>query len=331
VTIRRLTDRLLDLDSLVVLDQVASTGSLSATADALGVTQQAVSARVRGMERALGQRLVDRSSAGSVLTDAGRLVVALGAPVLEAADRLEAAAQAMREDDGPLVVAASQTIAELLVPGWIIWFRSASPTTVRLVAGNSGTVVDQVRSGTAHLGFVETPSLPVGLATATVQVDELVVVVAPDHPWASGAVLSPGALAATPLLVREAGSGTRATVDRWFAAAGLGPAAPAAVLESSAVIRAAARSGIAPAVMSLRMVESDVAAGTLVRVAVDGPTISRPFTAVWSEPMSPAAAAFPEVVGGGRTTAVPPAAGRQSWPTGQATVMPGGGPTISIP
>jgi DNA-binding transcriptional LysR family regulator len=113
-------------------------------------------------------------------------------------------------------------------------------------------------------------------------------------------------LAETALLVREPGSGTRATVDGWLAAVGRTPAEPAAVLESSAVIRAAARAGIAPAVLSLRTIQADLDAGLLVRVAVDGPAFSRPFTAVWTEPMTAAAAAFmaiaasPVTEGGGR-------------------------------
>lgn len=293
MTTRRLTDRLVDLDSLTVLDRVAATGSLSGAADALGVTQQAVSARVRSLERAVGQRLVARSASGSVLTDAGRLLVDLGAPVLEASGRLEAAAQALRQDGGTLVVAASQTIAEMLVPQWVMRSRERSPgTAVRLVAGNSETVVDLVRSGSAHLGFIETPAVPTDLASATVHVDELAVVAAPGHPWAARGSVTADDLAATALLVREPGSGTRATVDAWLAADGRTPAEPAAVLESSAVIRAAARAGIAPAVLSLRTIRADLDAGLLVRVAVDGPAFSRPLTAVWTEPLSAAAAEF---------------------------------------
>lgn len=307
MTTRRLTDRLVDLDSLTVLDRVAATGSLTGAADALGVTQQAVSARVRSLERAVGQRLVVRSTTGSVLTDAGRLLVDLGAPVLEAAGRLEAAARALAQNGGTLVVAASQTTAEMLVPQWVIRSGQRSPeTAVRLVAGNSETVADLVRTGSAHLGFIETPAVPSDLASTTVHVDELAVVTAPGHPWAARGSVSAQDLAATALLVREPGSGTRATVDAWLAAAGRTPAEPAAVLESSAVIRAAARAGMAPAVLSLRTIQADLDAGLLVRVAVDGPAFTRPFTAVWTEPMTAAAAAFmataasPVVGDGGR-------------------------------
>ena len=138
---RRLTDRILDLDTLEVLERIAEAGSLSRAAEALGVTQQAVSARLRVAERAIGQPLVRRSPTGSLMTDAGRLVLELAGPVLEASRRLEAGAAALRQPTGSLVLAASQTIAELLLPRWLLEFRQRTPeVSVQLIAGNSATV-----------------------------------------------------------------------------------------------------------------------------------------------------------------------------------------------
>ncbi|MFD1719970.1 LysR substrate-binding domain-containing protein [Amnibacterium endophyticum] len=298
MTTRRLTDRSLDLDTLEVLQRVAETGSLSRAADSLGVTQQAVSARVRAAERAVGQPLVRRSAAGSAMTETGRLLLGLGGPVLEASRRLEAGLAALRQPTGSLVVAASQTIAELLVPAWLLAFRTRSPAVpVRLVAGNSAAVVDQVRAGDADLGFIETPAALPDLSSAVLDEDELAVVVAPSHPWARAGTVDAAALAGTALLMREEGSGTRATVEQWLEDAGLRPLAPAAVLETTGIVRANARAGIAPAVMSIRTVEADLAAGALVRVALSGPPLVRPLRAVWVGRPQPSANAFLEVVG----------------------------------
>lgn len=293
---RRLTDRTLDLDTLDVLERIAETGSLSRAADTLGITQQAVSARLRGAERAVGQPLVRRTTAGSAMTDTGRLLLGLAEPVLEAARRLEAGLSALQQHTGSVVVAASQTIAELLLPEWLLEFRARVPeTTVRLVAGNSTTVTGLVRSGGAHLGFVETPSAPVGLSSCVITEDELVVVVGPAHPWAGSASIGPEELATTALLMREVGSGTRATVEEWLGVAGLTAAEPAAVLETTGIIRASARAGIAPAVMSRRTVEADLAAGTLARVPVDGPPLVRALRAVWSARPEPSTSVFLEI------------------------------------
>ena len=188
VATRRLTDRILDLDTLEVLERIAEAGSLSRAAEDLGVTQQAVSARLRVAERAIGQPLVRRSPTGSLMTDAGRLVLELAGPVLEASRRLEAGAAALRQPTGSLVLAASQTIAELLLPRWLLEFRQRTPeVSVQLIAGNSATVTELVRSGAAQLGFVETPASTATLSSDVVTEDELAVVVAPDHPWARAA------------------------------------------------------------------------------------------------------------------------------------------------
>lgn len=293
---RRLTDRHLDLDTLEVLERVAHTGSLSRAAESLGITQQAVSARVRVAERLVGQPLVHRTVTGSVVTETGRLVLGLASPVLEASRRLEAGVAALRQPAGSLVVAASQTIAEMLLPTRLLAFRAIVPdVTVRLIAGNSTAVAGLVRSGTAHLGFVEGPASLPDLRSEDITDDEMIVVVSPDHPWARRSRITAADLADVALLLREEGSGTRATLENWLMAEGLSLAEPAAVLETTGIIRASARAGIAPAVMSLRTVENDRAAGALVRVPLDGPPLRRSLRAVWAGQPTAAVAAFLEV------------------------------------
>lgn len=293
MTKRRLSDRTLDLDTLDVLACVAETGSLTRAADVLGVTQQAVSARVRAAERLVGLPLVDRTASGSALTEVGRVVLGLAAPVLEASRRLEAGVVALREPEGSLVVAASQTIAELLLPGWLLAHRDAAPdVSVRLIAGNSTAVTDLVRSGAADLGFIEDPADVPDLSSSVVDDDELAVVVAPGHPWAHSPGVTAEDLARTPLLLREEGSGTRATIEAWLGSSGLSLSAPAAVLEATGIIRANARAGIAPAVMSLRTVDGDLSDGSLVRVPLLGAPPTRPLRAIWSRSAGSTVAAF---------------------------------------
>ncbi|WP_261974987.1 LysR substrate-binding domain-containing protein, partial [Curtobacterium sp. B18] len=91
------------------------------------------------------------------------------------------------------------------------------------------------------MGFTETPAAPPDLSSLVVDEDELVVVVAPHHPWASASGITADDLAETPLLLREEGSGTRATVEAWLDRAGFRLVAPAAVLETTGIIRANAR------------------------------------------------------------------------------------------
>lgn len=218
-----LAHRVPDLGALELLLAVARLGSLGAAARQLGITQPAASSRIRTMEVRLGVALVDRSPRGSTLTAEGALVTDWARAVVDAAEAFDAAAQALRgRRDSRLRVAASMTIAEYLLPGWLVALRAERPgTAVSLYAENSAAVAERVLAHEADLGFVEGPAVPDGLDSAVIARDRLVVAVAPGHPWARRrGELPPAELAATPLILRERGSGTRQVLDAALAAHG---------------------------------------------------------------------------------------------------------------
>jgi DNA-binding transcriptional LysR family regulator len=168
------------------------------------------------MERQLGVALVDRSPRGSRLTDAGALVTDWARRIVEAAEAFDVGAQALRDRrDSRLRVAASMTIAEYLLPGWLLALRAQRPdTAVSLHAGNSTVVAERLLSDEADLGFVEGLSVPAGLDSAVIAHDRLIVVTAPGHAWARRRrSLAAEELASTPLILREKGSGTRQVLD----------------------------------------------------------------------------------------------------------------------
>jgi molybdate transport repressor ModE-like protein len=286
-----------ELGSLELLLAVARTGSLGAAGRELGLTQQAVSARMRTVERLVGVRVLHRGATGSTLTDAGALIADWATRVLDAATELDAAITALRtQRDDHLDVAASYTVAEYLLPGWLVRLRVelGTDTGVNLVVRNSEQVADLVRSGAAGLGFVEGPELPAGLGATVVAHDELVLVVAPGHPWVRRqrrrAGLTPQELAATPLVTREVGSGTRLVLDRALAAAAPGTSRPRPALELSATtaIRHAVLAGAGPAVLSLLAVVDDLAAGRLVRIRMPQLDLRRSLHGIWPEGPPPA-------------------------------------------
>ena len=235
-----------DLGALRALREVGRHGSIAAAAVVLGVSQQALSARMRTLERTTGVTVLARSPGGSHLTEQGSLIVGWAEDVLDAADRLEAGLRSIRSGvSRRLAIAASQTIAEHLVPHWLVELRSieqatieqatieqataeqagaerapeSAPTVVELTVANSTRVIELVRDVKVRLGFIETPHLPADLVTARLRDDEMLVVTAPSHPWARlRRPLSLAEVAATPLVMREAGSGTRVTLTDYLAA-----------------------------------------------------------------------------------------------------------------
>ncbi|MCX5241747.1 LysR family transcriptional regulator [Streptomyces prunicolor] len=272
--------RVPDLGALELLLAVARLGSLGGAARELGITQPAASSRIRSMERQLGVALVDRSPRGSTLTDAGALVTDWARRVVEAAAAFDAGAQALRHRrDSRLRVAASMTIAEYLLPGWLLALRSQRPdTAVSLLAGNSTTVAERLLADEADLGFVEGLSVPAGLDSTVIAHDHLIVVTAPTHPWARRQRPVPAAeLATTPLILREKGSGTRQVLD---AALG-GLARPLIELSSTTAVKASVVSGAGPAVLSELAVGEELSMRRLVRIPVEGVTLARDLRAVW--------------------------------------------------
>ncbi|WP_369187438.1 LysR family transcriptional regulator [Streptomyces sp. R08] len=272
--------RVPDLGALELLLAVARLGSLGGAARELGITQPAASSRIRSMERQLGVALVDRSPRGSRLTDAGALVTDWARRVVEAAAAFDAGAQALRHRrDSRLRVAASMTIAEYLLPGWLLALHSQRPdTAVSLLAGNSTTVAERLLSDEADLGFVEGLSVPPGLDSTVIAHDRLIVVTAPTHPWARRQRPVPAEeLASTPLILREKGSGTRQVLD---AALG-GLARPLIELSSTTAVKASAVSGAGPAVLSELAVGEELSTRRLVRIPVEGVTLARDLRAVW--------------------------------------------------
>lgn len=156
-----------------------------------------------------------------------------------------------------------------------------------------------MREGACDLALVETSDLPEDLAVRTLWQDELVLVVGAAHPWASTTrPVRLEDLAATPLVVREAGSGTRRSLQDALARAGHEPVAPAAELATTAAVRAAVQAGLAPAVLSHLAVDDDLRLGRLVRVPL-ARRLTRPLSAVHAGNPSAGARHLLNVAGAG--------------------------------
>lgn len=288
--------RHIDHESLELFVGVVDVGSINAVAVAAGRSQQAVSERMRRLEKSLGLKLLDRDARGSKPTEVGKIVADWAAELIEATKTFTTRIDSLRADnDADLWIAASQTIAGYLLPGWIGELKNSDsngPTNPHVHAVNSVEVMREVREGSVSIGFIETLDLPSDLVQRTVGHDELVVVVAPEHPWAQrfesgdmGEGVTPATLAQTPLVVREEGSGTRQALEMLLADfdSTLRVVPPAADFSAVISVRSAVAAGIAPAVMSAITVAEDLAARRLVQVPVKGIDLRRPLTAVWRE------------------------------------------------
>ncbi|TAN29655.1 MAG: LysR family transcriptional regulator [Actinomycetota bacterium] len=274
-----------DLVSLDLLRSVGEFGSIRQAAMVHDVSQPAASMRLRSLEKVLGLTLLDRSRGRARLTPAGIAVVEWSNQILEGVADLMRGTQALRQQgQTSLRLAASMTVSEYLVPLWLSKLGSAgADISVSLQVGNSEHIIEIIRAHKADIGFVEGWRVAPEFSHSVVCSDDLVVIVAPDHPWANRKkIVTARELAATPLIVREIGSGTREILDKALEAQGL-KTMPMVELGSNTAIRAMVSSGVAPGVLSRLVTNAEVESGRLVIVKTQGIALDRSIRAIWSK------------------------------------------------
>ncbi|MGU3290984.1 LysR family transcriptional regulator [Williamsia sp. M5A3_1d] len=277
-----------ELATLDVLVTVARVGSMNAAARDLGMSQQAVSARVHAAEREIGMAVFRRSTTGVEPTTEGVVMLEWAAAILEQAQRFSAGVGSLLgQRSATLTVASSMTIAEYLMPEWVVALRGSHPEVkVRVWPMNSTEVRARVVAGECAVGFVEDGATEShgptdGVTARVVHHDELLLVVPPDHRWARAGRVTPATVARTALVQRESGSGTRVVFTDAMTAAGHVPEDPMLELNSVSAVRAAMLSSGSPAVLSSLSVRDDLRRGTLVAVPIDGVTMPRALRAIW--------------------------------------------------
>ena len=281
--------RVPSLEQLLALTTTAAHGSMGLAAAHLGISQQAVSARVGAAEKLLGIAVFERTSVGVHPTGTGQLVLAWAGEVIQAAAVLAEGVEGLRTAGEQLTVAASSTISEVLLPTWAGRLRQSHPGVALLVVpGNSLTVAAAVARGEVDLGYVEGPTVPRTVRSRTVTHDELIVVTPPDHPWVRRRHgIGRDELAAARLILREDGSGTRSHLEQVLP----DHAPPLQTLASNAAVRDAARATGAATVLSALAVANDLQAGRLVHIPVSGLSMPRTLRAIWHPNQRPRGAA----------------------------------------
>lgn len=273
-----------DLAVLQLLVAVAEQGSLGAGARQVGMTQPSASRALTRFERRHGIVLLERSPRGSRITPEGSLLVDWSRDLLASASQVVVGLAALKSRRRTqLRVASSLTVAEYLVPRWLVRLGHRAPDIqVRLTVANSEAVCESVLRHRADLGFVEASGVSPGLQSLVVAQDRLVVVVDPSHRWVRRRrPLTSNEMARTPLAMREQGSGTRDILDRAMTAAGHEPNPAAFEFDSNTAVRICAAAGAAPAVLSELAVRDAVGRGELIVVPVSDLDLRRRIRAVW--------------------------------------------------
>jgi len=269
---------------LQVFHAVAKHLSFTKAAEALFMTQPAVTFQIKQLEEHFNTRLFERGHGRISLTPAGGVVLEYAERILALSAELDTRLKEMTgEVAGLLMVGASTTIAEFLLPRVLGEFKSKYPKVLpRLVVANSESVENRVAEHTLDIGFIEAPSHLASVATDVVCDDELQVICAPAHPLGRLKSVAPKQLVQYPFISRESGSGTREVTDRYLQKAGVELDSLSVVMElgSPEALKGLVATGLGFSIMSRVTVVNELALGRLVCVPL-APRLQRQLSVVY--------------------------------------------------
>jgi DNA-binding transcriptional LysR family regulator len=201
----------MNLHHLAIFKVIAETGSITAAAQRMHISQPALSRELKSLEDRLGLILFERLPRGMLLTHAGEVLCDYATRLFDISNTAELVMREMADArQGLLSIGASNTIGTYLLPPLLAAFRKSNPDiNISMFVGNTGQVAQGVVDMRFTLGFIEGPLHLEGLITEQFQRDELIPVVALDHELLLKKTLSPSDLSKQPLLMREKGSGAR--------------------------------------------------------------------------------------------------------------------------
>jgi DNA-binding transcriptional LysR family regulator len=273
------------LPHLQTFATAAELGSFSAAARALGLTQAAISQRLQTLEKALEAPLFHRKGGRVVLTEAGHRLFPFAQRILALHQEAREAITGLRAPVvGNLVLAASSVPGEHFLPELLGKFREQYPHIhVQATVTDTRQVLHQIERGQANLGLVGGKMDNPKLEFRRFASDQLMLVVPGNHAWKRRAQVTLNQLAQEPLILREAGSGSRWCFEKALAEAGTSIKDLKVVLElgSNEAIKEAVLRGLGLAVLSIHTVSQEVEAGRLHAVQVEGLTLDRAMFVVW--------------------------------------------------
>jgi DNA-binding transcriptional LysR family regulator len=285
----------MNLHHLSVFFAIAETGSLTASARRLHISQPALSRELKIFEDRLGVALFERHPKGMRLTHAGEVLREYAQRLFELERAAEAAiGEIAGATRGRLSIGASNTVGTYVLPSVLAAFRRERPeVSASLFVGNTEQVSQGVVDMRFMLGFIEGPLHLKGLHAVIFQRDEITPVASPDHALFHKRRLAVADLSGKPLLVREPGSGTRELIVDTLRRHGVAAGEAMEFGSTEALKRAAVHGGGIAWLPRISMV-SELREGALRELPVKQLRIVRPLMVLSREgaPLEPAAEAF---------------------------------------
>ena len=255
---------------------IAETGTFTAGALRVHVTQAAISMQIRQLENEVGARVFVRAPRHVILTEAGEHLLQRARQILREHDAaLDEIAELAGAERGRLRIgSASAMILTDQLPKILKELRKQHPAAdIAVASGTSESLVDQILAGELDIAFVSLPVDVRGIQTDRLSEDQLVAIASPRHKLAKQRTISAYTLAGEKLILGERGGNTRRLIDQFFAQAGV-TLRVAMELSRQAAIRRMVEEDMGVGIVPLQSVKEEVEKGKLVRWWIEGAKIN---------------------------------------------------------
>ena len=255
---------------------IAESGTFTAGAVRVHVTQAAISMQIRQLETEIGARVFVRAPRHVILTEAGEHLLRRARTMLREHDAAvdEIAELAGAERGRIRIGSASAMVLTDELPAILKELRKQHPgAEITVTSGTSETLVDQILAGELDIAFVSLPVDARGIQTERLSADQLVAVASPRHKLAKQKTISAYTLAGERLILGERGGNTRRLIDQFFAQAGV-TLRVAMELSRQAAIRRMVEEDMGVGIVPLQSVRDEVDKGKLVRWWIEGAEIN---------------------------------------------------------
>ncbi|MBW2660041.1 MAG: LysR family transcriptional regulator [Deltaproteobacteria bacterium] len=268
----------MNLNQLKVFYYAAKHGGLSRAAEALFITQPAVTKGIQRLQEQYNLRLFNRFGKKMVLTDAGEVLFDFAEKIFQIEGQAEEIIRDLQQrKKGHIRIDATETFGAYYLPAIVNPLSKSNPhirISVNILPNDF--VVEQTASLNNDLGFISYPQEHKNLIIREVLEDKLVVIAHPDHAFSRKNSLTPAELDGQFIIMHEEKSATRITTEVFFKKHGVSPLIPME-LSSNEAIKRAVEQDIGLGIMSRNVVSEEIRKGTLKAIQLSDPSMKRKF------------------------------------------------------
>ena len=255
---------------------IAESGTFTAGAMRVHVTQAAISMQIRQLETEIGAKVFVRAPRHVILTEAGEQLLRRARHILREHDAaLDEIAELAGAERGRLRIgSASAMVLTEQLPMILKELRKQHPAAeIAVTSGTSEVLVDQILAGEVDIAFVSLPVDERGIKTERLSDDQLVAIASPRHKLAKQRTISAYTLAGERLILGERGGNTRRLIDQFFAQAGV-TLRVAMELSRQQAIKRMVEEDMGVGIVPLQSVRDEVEKGKLIRWWIEGAQIN---------------------------------------------------------